>query len=814
MKYFKIFTFIFGIVALNTISISVTNSNTETKDGLVVLGDKIVLVTGTDLEYPEGSNLDTIKNANIAIGRVNATADCTTAPTNSSNSIRLKSSANNKNNQILISSSCIELKQTDISSSNIESQITIDTTNNESNLTFRSKNGIGKITHIVDNDLDIQTIDNIQGSNSEIVFTDASMILVDNNYKSINDRQLNADTPAWLKDKERPHAIIFTTNEIPTTKDYTTNKDLLQNQSMIAEFRVNPESDYSKYYMAPKDSQENSDCTESSICEDRYDIVSRYDLPVGSVIWYAGDTLPEGYLLANGNKVDKDKYPRLYNALAPLFGTDGTVRLPNLTQGGKFIRGSQIDVNRIKNDTEGNSALDPIPGAHIATEISTMGYLQFPNLRQVPVLNNQGTKDNIYYPRPKRYFNYFCTQDVGIEGASYINNNKKDYNRCNCTINNFQTDSNKFKCVCEKELYSEALDNGEYLPAALNCGASDNSNQKDKHQVKSFDYIYRCKNNLNTTQVNLNNTGLNISTQNCLCEQSMIKDESVRDAEKRSKIPQKSYLYEAIDNITTFDEEDFKYQYICGCNVPIIKNPYAQISKHINDNKDDLQLNTSSREHSITEKTHPECIQIAQLMCPDMTMPSNNNTSADNFCTKYITQAKDVDSRIYSDNVIKDNKFIYPTNPVFHNTGEDKKNAIKYDLQNKCWQRNEAYSQIFKRYMVTGVYTKNKDYGVSNELYEVALTSKYDFDSNNNSNNSKLFKLDKMNTLPIELKNYQGSNTMYKTKKPAPLNEMCVLPNNYKLSIDEIHAKFGDIPHSQTQDNTVSFISLMPIIKY
>jgi phage-related tail fiber protein len=63
-------------------------------------------------------------------------------------------------------------------------------------------------------------------------------------------------------------------------------------------------------------------------------------LPAGSVIWYAANTPPTGYLKANGDAVSRTTYATLFAAIGTTFGVgDGstTFNLPDLR--GEFIRG-------------------------------------------------------------------------------------------------------------------------------------------------------------------------------------------------------------------------------------------------------------------------------------------------------------------------------------------------------------------------------------------------------------------------------------------------------------------------------------------
>jgi len=64
-------------------------------------------------------------------------------------------------------------------------------------------------------------------------------------------------------------------------------------------------------------------------------------IPVGTVIWFAKNTAPSGYLICNGSAVSRSDYSDLFNIISTTFGAgDGstTFNLPNLT--GKVAYGS------------------------------------------------------------------------------------------------------------------------------------------------------------------------------------------------------------------------------------------------------------------------------------------------------------------------------------------------------------------------------------------------------------------------------------------------------------------------------------------
>lgn len=60
---------------------------------------------------------------------------------------------------------------------------------------------------------------------------------------------------------------------------------------------------------------------------------SRLDVPIGTILDYAGNTIPDGYLECDGSAVSRTAYPRLFAAIGTLWGAgDGstTFNLPDL----------------------------------------------------------------------------------------------------------------------------------------------------------------------------------------------------------------------------------------------------------------------------------------------------------------------------------------------------------------------------------------------------------------------------------------------------------------------------------------------------
>lgn len=63
---------------------------------------------------------------------------------------------------------------------------------------------------------------------------------------------------------------------------------------------------------------------------------------IGAIEWYAGSSMPDGYLLCDGSEISRTDYAELFEAIGTVYGEgDGstTFTLPCLTDG-RFIEGS------------------------------------------------------------------------------------------------------------------------------------------------------------------------------------------------------------------------------------------------------------------------------------------------------------------------------------------------------------------------------------------------------------------------------------------------------------------------------------------
>lgn len=117
-----------------------------------------------------------------------------------------------------------------------------------------------------------------------------------------------------------------------------------------------------------------------------YDIEAyKNPIPTGSVIPFAGETPPEGFLLCNGQEVSRVTYARLFNVIKEKFGAgDGvtTFQVPNLVE--KFIEGTESSVGQtlnagLPNITAGFTAYtykDGSPSGKIKSKIGNTNQVQ------------------------------------------------------------------------------------------------------------------------------------------------------------------------------------------------------------------------------------------------------------------------------------------------------------------------------------------------------------------------------------------------------------------------------------------------------
>lgn len=113
-------------------------------------------------------------------------------------------------------------------------------------------------------------------------------------------------------------------------------------------------------------------------------------VPVGTIIWSAAATVPNGYLLCNGVAIGRAAYPDLFEAIGTMYGEgDGstTFNLPNLI--GKFLEGSQTA------GTIHEAGLPNITGHEIFRFYGT-------NANYDPMLVSQGA----FYSGPSRTLTY------------------------------------------------------------------------------------------------------------------------------------------------------------------------------------------------------------------------------------------------------------------------------------------------------------------------------------------------------------------------------------------------------------------------
>jgi microcystin-dependent protein len=108
----------------------------------------------------------------------------------------------------------------------------------------------------------------------------------------------------------------------------------------------------------------------TSIADVRQQVASMQleGLPVGSIVPFGGNQLPEGWMWCNGREISRQAYPLLFNAIGTNWGgtADATFKLPDLR--GYFLRGvdssATVDPEALaRTDRNGNT----ITGARAGT---------------------------------------------------------------------------------------------------------------------------------------------------------------------------------------------------------------------------------------------------------------------------------------------------------------------------------------------------------------------------------------------------------------------------------------------------------------
>jgi len=88
------------------------------------------------------------------------------------------------------------------------------------------------------------------------------------------------------------------------------------------------------------------------------------EVPIGTILAFAGPTqnVPKNYLVCDGKKYDRLKYPKLFDAIGSSWGGDGVNKfnVPDLQ--GIFLRG--VDSNPPKKDVDAANRKQINPGGH------------------------------------------------------------------------------------------------------------------------------------------------------------------------------------------------------------------------------------------------------------------------------------------------------------------------------------------------------------------------------------------------------------------------------------------------------------------
>lgn len=155
-------------------------------------------------------------------------------------------------------------------------------------------------------------IDNIKNDSNNNITNRTKLVAQDKEFLFMSRKGVNSDPLHKSNSRdnlgELEHAVVM--------KKYDST---LPNNALIGEYRITEENGNYK----------------------TKEIIRRFDIPVGSVLWYIGKKIPEGYLLADGSEIEETQYPLLYKVLESRFKKNNKVYLPDIVTGQKFIRSIQ-----------------------------------------------------------------------------------------------------------------------------------------------------------------------------------------------------------------------------------------------------------------------------------------------------------------------------------------------------------------------------------------------------------------------------------------------------------------------------------------
>ncbi len=136
------------------------------------------------------------------------------------------------------------------------------------------------------------------------------------------------------------------------------------------------------------------------------DSLLRILVPPGTIVAYAGEDPPVGWLLCNGEQMNRDKYPELFDAIGVAWGEGrrpNTFLLPDLR--GRFLRGVDRDAGRDPDrDTRKESGYNGYGGNRVGSiqddelkshthNVNDPGHTHSYSSRGSAAANNEGVGD-------------------------------------------------------------------------------------------------------------------------------------------------------------------------------------------------------------------------------------------------------------------------------------------------------------------------------------------------------------------------------------------------------------------------------------
>ena len=188
--------------------------------------------------------------------------------------------------------------------------------------------------------LGVAPIDNDSSADWEVLAkkgSNASVTIVNNLTSTDSSCALAASQGKVLDGKITTlNSTVSSVNDGLTSLNGTVNSLNLNSVKLSGDQTISGTKTFSS---SPKVPTPSSDDNSTAVATTAW--VKDYICPAGTVVAFAGSTIPAGWLLCDGSMVNKSDYPDLFNAIETTYGTGNgstTFNLPNLS--GKVLIGT------------------------------------------------------------------------------------------------------------------------------------------------------------------------------------------------------------------------------------------------------------------------------------------------------------------------------------------------------------------------------------------------------------------------------------------------------------------------------------------